>query len=137
VQQQHGRPRPAAHHLEVYPVNLKPLHSHQVRQPHKRGTSVTDPHDLPGLKAWDCPPDLRDEWDQIDQGIAASEQDDDPKRYQCQVLLKLDALVGGHEYVESRFGGPSQQFAILDTSPTLLLYRTDIVLWKFALEPSR
>jgi hypothetical protein len=82
-------------------MNLQPLGLHQRWSPWRHGTSGADPQDLPRLKTRHRLPDLRDERHQIGQGIAASEQNDDTKRYLPQVLLELDTLVSSYEHVES------------------------------------
>ena len=67
------------------------------------------------------------EWDQILKRVARSAQDNNPEASLRDVLLKLQVLVAGQEYVEPGVLRAGEQHTILQSRPRFLLDRTRVV----------
>ena len=63
----------------------------------------------------------RDQWQEVFERVARGAKYDDGKLELGDVLLKLEILVAGQEYVEACGIGVEEQLAVLETCPRLLL----------------
>ena len=82
---------------------------------------------LPRLDSLDCGQRIWNEWDQILKRVARSAQDNNPEASLRNVLLKLQVLVAGEEYVEPGGLRAGEQYTILQSRPRFLLNSTSVV----------
>ena len=81
----------------------------------------------PRLESFDCGQRFWNEWDQILKRVARSAQDHNPEASLRDVLLKLQVLVAGQEYVEPADLRAGEQHTILQSRPRFLLDSTRVV----------
>jgi hypothetical protein len=69
----------------------------------------------------------RNKWKEVFESVTRGNQNKDGKRGPCQVLLELKILIGGHEDVEAARRCASQQLAVSQPGPPLLLHGSGLM----------
>jgi hypothetical protein len=86
------------------------------------------------------PGGVQDAWDErkeIFECVARRHDDEDTESCAAEILLELEILISREQDLETLCGCTTQEFAVRDASPTLLLHGSDVMTGQLACELTR
>jgi hypothetical protein len=84
------------------------------------------------MRIWKRLQDDGDQREQIPQRVARGNENEDAQSRPREILLELQIAIRGQEDFEPVGGGASQQLAVSDAGPALLLHRADAMASKIS-----